>query len=1095
MYTLEDNLRKALGDFLEVMRDYIATLLLRQRGQNWPRDFRNQALTAKQQKDWDYNIEEAPKPETLIDFHHLHGFANAYQSLIKKDLGFKEAKILPGQLEEIAQARHDANHYQAMEASRISRTFETMILILEKMKKTAAAESIRQLSQPPTEPKPQSAAPSVAPAPGDKPLPWFQVLRPHLDIRQGRLDETVFAADLAQVAQNQGRQVYANAAQFFEKTYFTQGLRNVARRVVQGLNGQEDGENRVISLQTGFGGGKTHTLISLFHLAKAGRDASQSGVYQKLLESVGEPKFEQAHVAVFTNKTNDPVQGREPEEGLKIYTLWGELAYQLGGKEAYALIEANDQARTAPKGLFQRVLAQCQPALILIDELADYCVSAAAINVGKSTLADQTISFMQELTEAVSNTPQTVLVATLPASKAEVSNSEIGGEMLYSLSQRLTRVGADTKPVADDEIFSVIRYRLFDNLGDEALREATISAYLQLYEELRGELPSQATRLEYKELLRKAYPFHPELIDLFRVRWASHHGFQRTRGVLRLLGGIVSDLWQRQDSLKGPQGLIHPSDVNFTNLEALRGQMTSLFGAGYDAVLGADVSGASSNAFQIDQDKPEYGASNLTRGLAATILLGTFGSDGPNRGLTVEQLKLAVLKPHDINHNSVNGALDALEAQAYYLYYASSGSGSKRYWFHTKPNINILVSKVKAEVSQRQGEIRQQVVDRFKKASYQTQGFRLLIDPGQDIAEQKTPTLVVLNPQYQVNGSETKVKEVIQQIATRRGNSSRVYKNTLLFLVASEQGYRKLADQITEVMACEKIQVEYRGQLEKDQSSDILGRLNEANQKIERLLGEAYANIYKYTEREGLNRIVAQNWQPNLRAHLEKNVYETLREEEWLLESVGLALLQKVNLFPEPGAPRRTKEMYEAFIQFDTMPLLTKSQALADSLRRYCEQGLIGIAIGAKPPFETTYLGVRREYIPVEDETTWVIHPDDHQVPEPATDTGSDSGGQVKPTPIPTPIGGDNAAGNTVEDPIGTVKKFKTLRIHGHVDVANWHQLFTSFIMPLKDNHPEIVIEIKARSTGANPIDENSPSYKITKESAQQLGLDFRAEE
>ena len=186
---------------------------------------------------------------------------------------------------------------------------------------------------------------------------WFKNVKPHKDIQDGHLDESIFAANLAEVASGTGREIYTSPEMFFQKTYFTAGLKNIARRVVQGLNGGQDADNRVISLQTGFGGGKTHTLISLFHLAKWGKKAIQSQHTQELLATTGEPNFDTAHIAVFTNTTNDPAQGRTVD-GITIRTLWGELAYQLGGTAAYEIIRLNDEKQIAPKGLFKKVLAQ-----------------------------------------------------------------------------------------------------------------------------------------------------------------------------------------------------------------------------------------------------------------------------------------------------------------------------------------------------------------------------------------------------------------------------------------------------------------------------------------------------------------------------------------------------------------------------------------------------------------------------------------------------------------------------------------------------------------------------------------------------------------
>ena len=191
--------------------------------------------------------------------------------------------------------------------------------------------------------------------------PWFKNVIPHQDIKDGVLDESVFAADLAEVAAGSGRAVYRSAEMFFAKTYFTAGLRTICKRVVDGLNGKTDSGDRVVSLQTGFGGGKTHSLITLYHVAKQGKGLSAFPEAAELLKMTGPISFAGSNVAVFTNKTCDPTMGHKVG-GVTLKTLWGEIAMQLGGKEAYALVAENDQKMTCPKGLFKQVLAKCSPA-------------------------------------------------------------------------------------------------------------------------------------------------------------------------------------------------------------------------------------------------------------------------------------------------------------------------------------------------------------------------------------------------------------------------------------------------------------------------------------------------------------------------------------------------------------------------------------------------------------------------------------------------------------------------------------------------------------------------------------------------------------
>ncbi|NLO01609.1 MAG: ATP-binding protein, partial [Bacteroidales bacterium] len=329
-------------------------------------------------------------------------------------------------------------------------------------------------------------------------LPWFMNVRPHEDIERGNLDESVFAANLGDVALGTGREVYRDPEQFFPKTYFTAGLKNLARQVIRGLNGNQEADNRVISLQTGFGGGKTHSLISLYHLVRKGEDIVNWELTSDIIDEIGKPEFENANVAVVTNSTNDPTQGRTVD-GIHIKTIWGELAFQLGGRETYEIIRQNDENRTTPKGLFKKVLEKTAPCLILIDELADYCVAASGVPVGALTLSDQTISFIQELSESISVSNQCVAVVTLPASPLEVASSEKGHQILVSLNNRLSRVGKDTKPVEGDEIFEVIRRRLFEDLGDKAEIEKVVKHYYDYYKTLdyNHEIPQYADRPDY----------------------------------------------------------------------------------------------------------------------------------------------------------------------------------------------------------------------------------------------------------------------------------------------------------------------------------------------------------------------------------------------------------------------------------------------------------------------------------------------------------------------------------------------------------------------------------------------------------------------
>lgn len=1102
----KQTLYNGLGQFIEAFRPYVVALLSATHAEAWPEAF-VEALGQSQQDTWKQGLQAGSEPSTLVDFQYLSAFAYKYRDLLKPDFGPKAGK-LAGWLSEVADVRHKIAHFRdEVDPDEVDKTWIHLKAIAKHIKQPALEADLQRLRSLPAEPVavPEPTAPSAPQVGG--PRPWFEIVTPQLDIQQGRLDESVFAANVAEVALGNGRELYRNADIFFSKTYFTQGLRTVARRVIEGLNGGADAQNRVVSLQTGFGGGKTHTLISLWHLAQSGERLPTTVANELLAASSFQapllPNFKQAKVAVFTNATNDVAAGRQVPDGPHLRTLWGELAWQLGGAEAYELIKASDQELISPGGRFGQVLElvnhQHGPALILLDELADYCVKAAGKVVGGSTLADQTISFLQELTEAVAGAPRSVLVVTLPASATEVSDSVEAGQILTRLQGRVGRIGADTQPVTDEEIFEVVRRRLFEDLGHEAVRKAVVGQYHDYYQTLFSEVPTGALQENYRRLMEKAYPFHPELIEVFRKRWASHHSFQRTRGALRLLAAILADLWQLRQSLPGGNLLIHTSDARLEDLDPLTGTLKQLYGSGYEAVLTADVAGTSSNARKIDDAKPEYGRQRLAQGLATTILLNSFGSDGSNKGLNVRELKLNVVKPNELNHNTINSALDELEGNAHYLYYPQSGDG-KRYWFHTKPNVNILINQAKNDVKDTsvESEIQRRVTEKAARVN----GFKLLVNPSDDIPEQTQPTLIVLPLALSLRPDGTLEKAASQRIeilATKKGSSERIYRNTLLFLIASDMGSAKLKTAVRDYLACEKIRQDYNSQLEPEQRNDLKRRSEECQSQVEKALVAAYSVVIKHAVKAGPKQFQLKEFAATLDGQLTNNLPALLEAEEVLLiKGVGLGTLRTHSLLPDPTRSIRTKDVYEAFLRFDDKPMIWKQSTVQDSLLRYCQTGDIAIAASANgTDFSRIWL---KEAVPMFDVTdaTYLLIDKTLAVQKPEE---KDEATPPSPTYPPNTTGTsgasedqENSGGSPGANGGTTSKTFKTLTVSGKVPIEQYTQLFASFIRPLVNNQVEITISIKGRSTTAVPLTENSPEYKIIKESAQQLGLKLEEE-
>ena len=1105
---MNENVFKALGIFLETMRTYVVGILQKYNPSEPWEGVLYSRLSPDKQAAWNRNAKEIQKSGAsslgLIDFSNLTSFAFSFKDLLMKELGeSKQANKFISCVQELEDTRNKCQHYQPIDEDETARTYGNIKLVARLINDNDLYDEVARISAPKAKPveqpaaKPAEVQPTVTVDDDSQITPWFANVIPHYDISRSILDESIFAANLGDVAMGTAPEVYTNSASFFEKTYVTHGLRDIATRVVTALNGGVT-ENRVISLKTGFGGGKTHTLITLYHIVKCGTKMASMESCHDLLKDGLVPEFDNAKVAVFTNNTTDVAQGRQTEEGITINTIWGEIAYQLGGVEAYKLIADNDHDRIAPSsGLFQPILEAAKPAMILIDELADYCVKASAKKVGAGNLYMQTLSFVQTLTEMVANVPQSLLIVTLPESIVEVASSAIGQEILTSLEQRVIRVGSAIKPIDDEEVFEVVRRRLFDEILDQNVVEQVVLRYKRMYHNRSNDLPPQSDNNAYAEKMRKSYPFHPELIEMFRLRWGSDPHFQRTRGILRLLASIVQDLWRRRQNLAGTQALIHTSDINLENLPTLTGNITNLMGSHWETVMHADVYGTASNAYKNDSNEASsnIGQFNLTQGIANTILLASIGTL-TNNGITIKELKLCMLKPNAFNHNDIDGALNKFEQVAHYLHY--SNIGEKRYWFHSKPNINIILNQAKTEISE--DEIGAEIVKRLKNGCAFVSNPKVLVAPTSDIPEQTALTLIVLDPKYAVpiDRLNPGVEAYVKRNATKRGDADRVYRNTMLYLVCSEQGKANLVGKMRDYLGCVKVQNVYASSIERDQRDEIQKRRDAFNKDADAALVQAYSTVLRYTNREGIIRYDVKNYASDFSSQIMQKVMDELKEEEWILDAIGRGILSKNNLLPTAETPIRVRDFYEAFLKFDDKPMISSSEAVIQTINRYCSEGLFNVASGEAGKYETVYSHSKVPFLNVNDEDYWLVDVSvKKEEPTPPSGTGSGNEGGSG-TGTGTGSGTGNEGGTKPEPPTppaGATKQYRKIKISGSIAKEQWTQLWTSFLVPLKDNGLHITVEFEAQTTSKNPLDENAHVVKCVKESAAQLGLDFKAEE
>jgi hypothetical protein len=747
---------------------------------------------------------------------------------------------------------------------------------------------------------------------------WREVINPHPDIRAGKFDESVFAADLSDVIADRGPLEYRDAELFFRKTYPTQGLVSLLSAIALRLSGKGGGQ-AVIQIQTPFGGGKTHSLIALYHLFKNSQVASATELISKVRERAGLDAIPTARVVTFVGTAADPL-GKTP---------WGELAEQLGN---YDLLAEHDRKRLAPgKDLLHKLLAGA-PTLLLMDEVAAYVVKV-------SYFREQVIAFFQELTEAVKVLPQCALVATLPSS---ASYGDEGERVLRQLQQVFGRIEAIHTPVEGEEIYEILRRRLFEDTADPSEVRQVADGYWEMYQELGDDVPREVRETAYRDKLRKAYPFHPEMIDLLFERWSTYSTFQRTRGMLRLLAEVVADLYQREHSAP----LIQPAHLNLAK-PAIRRELIKHIGNEYEGVIAADIAGDNAKAQTIDREVgSEYASFKVASGLATAIFFGSF-SGSEKKGLDVRRLRLALLRK-GIRPALVGDALHRLEDKLWYLHVEGDV-----YSFSSQPNLNrvivekeeavgeeLIIEEIRARLEERAGnELR---VTLWPKAS-------------QDVPDTKELKLAILAPEHTKQNSATGA--MMEELLKKCGEKFRTYQNTLLVLAADEDKLLSLRQNVKRYLALRAIRDDkaLMRQLSEENRKTLESKWNDVGSVIPFELLSAY----RYLAKSGKNGV---EWLdlgiPTVgeRSSLSRRVYEYLKNnQELLLERISPHILLKKSL-REGEHEKPVSEIVEAFLRYPQLPMIRSVAVIEQAISQGVQQGVFGIRVGERVYFGETPL-------------------------------------------------------------------------------------------------------------------------------------------
>jgi len=774
--------------------------------------------------------------------------------------------------------------------------------------------------------------------------PWAQVVRPHRDIREGRFDPEVFAAKLDDVLAGRGPLEYRDPEAFFGHTYPTVGLRRLVSAVVRRLT--DRGGEAVIRLETPFGGGKTHALLALYHLFRHRERVVHLEAVRHLLDDIAPEDVPPARVAVFVGTEADALAGRTP---------WGEIAHQLN---AYELVREHDSQRVSPgKAVLRQVLESPEgPVLLLVDELAQYLVRTTGVPSAVENLRRQTLAFLQELTEVVTSLPQVSLVLTLPASVLEFYDEQVAEEILARLRQVTGRVEAIYTPVEGMEIYEVIRRRLFDAPEDTARYrwavERVAEAYGDLYRSLGEAIASEARDPAYREQIRRAYPFHPELIDILLERWGSFKSFQRTRGVLRLLALVIHDLYQRGETAP----LIQPAHLNLEN-RAIREEFLKHIDLQFESVVAADIADHTARAGQLDGEMgPEYRRYRVATALATAIFFYSHSAGGALRGVGLPRLRLAFLRP-EVPPAIVGDALGRLQDELWYLHREEG-----RFYFSIHPNLNRVLIDHMDDI------IEDDIVEEVRRQVKGMAGNALAVYPfprgSRDVPDNRGLKLAVLSPEHLWGAPQTEA--LLREFLDRCGEGHRVNKNTLLFLLMDEGSWLDLVGKLRRWLALGAI----RG------NRDLMARFSEADrQDVERRyreteVGFLILSAYRILVRGTANGF--QTWDLGMATVGEKTLADRVRNfleaEEILLRALSPRYVQERLL-----SSRDELDYSAAAASFFTVPgnpILESEAVLKRAIAEGVRGRFFGLQVGEQVYFD--------EGIPdaLVDNGTRIIQPD-----------------------------------------------------------------------------------------------------------------------
>lgn len=674
---------------------------------------------------------------------------------------------------------------------------------------------------------------------------WRDVIQPHPDVAEGRYRMAEFAADLGQVSRGEGAIEYRDPVEFFARTYLTEGINGLLVESLQRLTGR--GGEPVIQLKTAFGGGKTHSMLALYHLVKGEITIDQVPMLKPILDKVGIDKLPKANIAVLVGTSLNPSTKRNPPNLPKymVNTIWGEMAYQLviaaGKPDLYAIVSDADRRGISPGSeALKTLFDSCGPCLILMDELVAYAKKIYGVGGLPAGSYDNFITFIHEITEAARASENSIVVASIPESDIEIGG-EAGQKALAAIEHTFGRMESIWKPVTANEGFEVVRRRLFCDCKNPEARERVCNEFSIMYQKNASDFPIETKEVGYKNRMLSCYPIHPEIFDRLYEDWATLEKFQRTRGVLRLMAAVIHELWMAADS----SAMIMPGSIPL-NTPNVRDELVRHLPETWNSIIDREVDGKNSIPYQKDKSITRYGQKLAARRVARTIMLGSAPKtaalhDQSLRGVETSRIRLGVVQPGETIAD-FNDALNALHGSLSYLY---NNQNSTRFWYDTRPTLRKVsedrasqksLADVNLEIETRLRQLR-----REKPFS----GLHICPSSSNDIPDERVARLIILRPDDTIrfaNGkSSGEALRVVDEYLRTRGGLQRIYRNMITFVAPDQEKMNVLQSEVKKYLAWKSIVADQNDlNLDQSQLREANVGLNRSNCSVERGIKDTY---------------------------------------------------------------------------------------------------------------------------------------------------------------------------------------------------------------------------------------------------------------